>query len=107
MAADGNRYAALIWDAFLYQLGKQVGAMAAVLKGDVKAIILTGGMAHDKELVESLRSRIGFIAPLEVRPGEFELEALAAGAERVLTGEEEAVIYTGKRVFTGFDHLKK
>ncbi len=106
-AADGDRYAALIWDAFLYQLAKQVGAMAASLKGDVKAIILTGGMAHDDSLVDALKAQVGFIAPIEVRPGEFELEALAAGAVRVLSGEEEALAYTGKRVFTDFSALKQ
>ena len=105
-AKDGDRYAALIWDAFLYQLAKQVGAMAAVLKGDVKAIILTGGMAHDKALVQSLKDQVGFIAPIEVRPGEFELEALAAGVERVLSGEEAAKTYTGERVFKNFEALK-
>ena len=102
MAADGNRYAALVWDAFLYQISKQVGAMAATLKGDVKAIILTGGMAHDKSLCDCVKESCGFIAPVEVRPGEFELEALAAGARRVLSGEEQAQTYTGERVFTGF-----
>ena len=107
MAEDGNRYAALIWDAFLYQIAKQIGAMAVTLKGDVKAILLTGGIAHDKGLVASIQESCGFIAPVRVYAGEFELEALANGAERVLSGKEEAKTYTGKRVFTGFDYLKQ
>lgn len=104
---DGDEYAALIYRAFIYQVAKQVGSMAAVVDGQVDAIILTGGISHDEELVEALKKKIGFIAPLIVRPGEFELEALAAGALRVLNGEEQPKTYTGIPVFTGFDHLRR
>ena len=106
-AEEGDQYAALIWKAFLYQIAKQIGAMAVTLKGDVKAILLTGGIAHDKGLVDSVKESCDFIAPVLPYPGEFELEALAAGVERVLSGKEEAKIYTGQRVFRNFDALKK
>jgi len=103
MIRAGNAYAKLVYDAFQYQIAKEIGAMAAVLEGQVDAIILTGGIAHDRDLVATLKARCGFIAPVEVRAGEFEMEALAAGALRVLTGQEEALVYTGVPVFSGFD----
>lgn len=74
-----TKYAKLIYDAFQYQIAKEIGAMAVVLKGKVDAIVLTGGISHDKGLVANLTEQVGWIAPIEVRAGEFEMEALAAG----------------------------
>ncbi|MEG2421961.1 MAG: butyrate kinase, partial [Oscillospiraceae bacterium] len=91
MIADGNRYAAMVYSTFQYQVAKQVGAMAAVLRGDVDAIVLTGGIAHDDVLCQNLSDRLSFIAPIIIRAGEYEMEALCTGAERVLSGQEEAV----------------
>lgn len=102
MKADGNRYAGLVYDAMIYQIGKTAGSMAAVLRGEVDAIILTGGISHDPYLVEVLTGMLGFIAPIQVMAGEFEMEALAAGAIRVLEGKEEAKIYSGEPVWKGF-----
>ena len=90
----------------LSQIAKTAGSMAAVLCGEVDGIILTGGIAHDKYLVEQLTRRLQFIAPITVMAGEFEMEALAAGARRVLLGEEPALEYTGKPVWNGFDAEK-
>ena len=45
---------------------------------------------------------LSFIAPVTVMAGEFEMEALAAGAIRALSGEEEAKTYTGIPVWSGF-----
>ena len=67
--------------------------MACVLSGKVDQIIVTGGIAYNKEVVDVLQERAGWIAPLTVYPGEDELLALAQGAIRVLTGEEEAMKY--------------
>ncbi|MBP1736573.1 MAG: buk [Oscillospiraceae bacterium] len=106
MIKQGNKYAKLVYDTFQYQIAKEIGSMAAVLKGKVDAIILTGGIAHDKELCANMKEYVGFIAPIEVRAGEFEMEALSSGAYRVLTGHEEAKPYTGEKVFTNFDALK-
>jgi butyrate kinase len=86
----GDRDAALIFDAMVYQIGKEAGAMAAVLKGKVDAILLTGGMAHSERVVARLRSYLEWIAPVTVYPGEDELLALAEGVFRVLNGEEQA-----------------
>lgn len=102
MIEEGNQYAKLIYDAMIYEIGKTAGSMAAVLKGKVDGIVLTGGISYDAYVVESLKEMLSFIAPIEVMAGEFEMEALAAGAVRVLKGEEEAKVYTGEPVWNGF-----
>ncbi len=73
----------------VYQIAKEAGAMAAVLEGKADAVLLTGGMAHSARVVQSLRSYLGWIAPVHVYPGEDELQALAEGVFRVLDGEEK------------------
>ena len=102
-AAAGDAAARRAWDALLYQLTKAICAMAGVLGGHVDAILLGGGMAHSAELVDHVRKTCGWVAPVTAYPGEFELEAMAAGARRVLSGQEEAKVYTGVPVFQGFD----
>ena len=99
----GDQYAALIYDALIYQIGKFIGAYAAVLHGQVDAIILTGGIARDENLVARVTEMVSFIAPVKAMPGEFEMEALAAGALRVLRGEETPKEYTGVPVWSEFD----
>ena len=100
---SGDRYAELVYESMIYQIAKQIGAMAAVLKGKVDAIILTGGIARDNKLVETLKESIEFVATVTAIPGEFEMEALAAGALRVLKGEETSLEYSGVPVWNGFD----
>ena len=99
----GDAYAKLIYDAMIYQIGKNIGAYATVMNGEVDAILLTGGIAHDAYLVEGITKMVKYIAPVKVFAGEFEMEALAAGAWRVLTGREEAKVYTGIPVWNGFE----
>jgi butyrate kinase len=91
--AAGDSHAALVFDAMVYQIAKEIGAMAAALRGHIDAILVTGGMAHSKKLVANLRSHIYWVAPLHVYAGEDELQALAEGALRVLRGEEQAQEY--------------
>ena len=98
----GDVKAKLAWDAMEYTMVKWTAMMAGALRGKVDAILITGGMAHDKELVGRLTEDCSWIAPVYVYAGSFETEALAAGAERVLSGEEEAKTYTGKPVWSGF-----
>jgi butyrate kinase len=74
----------------IYQIGKEAGAMAAVLAGKVDAVLVTGGMAHSERVVGRLRGFVEWIAPVKIYPGEDELRALAEGVFRVLDGEEEA-----------------
>jgi len=83
----------LIQDAMSYQIGKAIGAMAAVLKGKVDGILLTGGIAHNPFLVDYVKEMVGFIAPLKVYPGEDEMRALAMNGLMVLRGELSTKIY--------------
>jgi butyrate kinase len=87
---SGDAEASLVFEAMVYQIAKEAGAMAAVLSGNVDAILLTGGMAHSHRVIACLRDRLAFIAPLRVYPGENELQALAEGVFRVLDGLEPA-----------------
>lgn len=91
----GDELASAVVEAMVYQIGKETGAMAAVLRGGVNggkvdAVLVTGGMAHSERMVEKLRGPVDWIAPIAVYPGEDELRALAEGVFRVLDGEEEA-----------------
>ncbi len=92
-AEAGDERAALVQDAMCYNIGKSVGAMAAVLKGDVDAIIITGGIAHDKYVCKYISDMVSYIAEVVVMPGENELEALAANALRVLQGKLTPKVY--------------
>ena len=85
-AANGDKAAARAWGAMFYQLNKYIGSMATVLEGKVDGILLGGGMVHNEGLVQSLKDYCGWIAPVTAYPGEFEMEAMAAGAIRVLAG---------------------
>ena len=89
----GDEKAALLFDALSYQLCKDIGAMAVVLYGQIDAIAFTGGMAHSQRLCRSMEERVGFLAPVMLFPGEEEMAALAMGAWRVLTGEQQALDY--------------
>jgi len=89
----GDEKAKLVMDAFIYQLGKNIGAMAAVLKGQVDQIIITGGIAYNSRVTDAIAEYVSFIAPVKVYPGEDELLALAQGAIRVMNGEEEVQVY--------------
>ena len=86
----GDEQARLVYEAMIYQIGKEAGAMTAVLEGRVDAVLLTGGMAFSERLLAHLEPYIRWIAPITVYPGEDELEALAHGVFRVLDGEEPA-----------------
>ena len=88
--AAGDEKAKLVYDAMLYGAAKSIGALAAAADGQIDRIILTGGLAHSQYVAEYLTKKVSFIAPVEVMAGEFEMEALAAGACRVLAGEERA-----------------
>ncbi|SHJ17594.1 butyrate kinase [Dethiosulfatibacter aminovorans DSM 17477] len=94
MCDEGDQNARLIYEGMAYQIAKDIAANAAVLEGNVDAIVITGGIAYDVEFVSWIEKRVGFIAEVLVFPGEDELEALAEGGLRVLKGEEEAKIYS-------------
>jgi len=90
---QGDEHARLIVDAMIYHIAKNIAAEAAVLCGNVDAILITGGMAHSDYIISRLRKRIGFLAPVYTFPGEDEMEALALNALAVLQGKREAKIY--------------
>ncbi len=90
---EGDNYAELVYKGMAYQIAKEIGAGATVLKGEVDAILLTGGVAYDTEFISWIIERVGFIARVMVFPGEFEMIALAQGALRVLAGQEEVRTY--------------
>ena len=90
---DGDQNAKLVFEAMAYQIAKEIGAMSTVIEGKVDAIVLTGGMAFSDKLVELIKARVEFIAPLYIFPGEQEMKALALGAHRVINGEEKAKVY--------------
>ena len=92
-AEAGDEKYKLIFEAMGYQVAKEIGKCAAVLKGKVDAIILTGGIAYGKPMVSYISERVEFICPVVVYPGEDELLALAEGGLRVLRGQEKAKEY--------------
>lgn len=94
---EGTEEEKFIIDAMVYQIAKEIGGMCAVLKGKVVAIVITGGIANNVEVVEKIKSYVFKFAPVFSVPGEFEMEALAKGALRVLKGEEEAKIWGEKK----------
>jgi butyrate kinase len=90
---NGNKEYRMIYEGMAYQVSKEIGALATVLKGEVDAICITGGLAYSKIMVDWITERVKWIAPVKVYPGEEEMKALAMGAYRVLTGEEMAKEY--------------
>lgn len=90
----GDLHAMLILRAMCFTTAKAIGEMAVALKGNVDAILITGGVAHSKRLTDFIAEYVDFIAPIYVYPGENELESLSQNALAVLTGEREAKVYT-------------
>lgn len=101
--ANGDRWAKLVYDAFAYDLAKHIGSYACVLQGHVDAVVMTGGVSNDETFIENVKKYAGWIAPFIVFGGDFEMEALASGAVRALTGKEALQEYTGIPVWDGFD----
>lgn len=93
MVEEGDAYAKLIYEAMAYQISKDIGAAATVLKGKIDGILITGGIAYSKKMVGLIKESVEFLGEIHIYPGEDELLALAEAAVRVLDGEEEAMIY--------------
>lgn len=90
---NGNSEYEIVYEAMAYQISKEIGALAAVFEGNVDAIVITGGIAYDKNFIGWITKRVNFIAEVMIYPGEKEMEALALGALRVLRNEEKARDY--------------
>ncbi len=93
MIPSGDKHAALVHEAMAYQVGKAIGEMATVLEGKVDAILLTGGIAWNPLMVESIKKKVSFLAPIAVYPGEDEMAALAFNGLAALRGETEILSY--------------
>ena len=93
MAEAGDEKAKLIQEAMAYQVAKEIGAMSTVLMGKVDAILLTGGIAYGKPFVDSVIKRITHLAPVQVYPGEDEMQALAMNGFMVINNEVEVKEY--------------
>lgn len=91
--AKEDDFAKVVIDAMIMQLSKDIGSLAPVVNGEVDNIILTGGMAYSEYLTEEMKKRVSYIADVCVIPGTFEMEALAKGIYRVITGKENAHIF--------------
>jgi butyrate kinase len=92
-AKDGDEACATFLKGFCVSVAKYIGALATVVGGKVDAIVLTGGIAHSADITKDIASRVSFIAPVEVYPGENELESLAENGYNILAGEEEIKEY--------------
>lgn len=93
MIEKGDEKAKFIFEGMAYQISKEIGSMAAVLKGNIDAIVLTGGLAYSARLTNWIKERVSFIAPVYLLPGEGEMEALNDGARRVMDKKETVIIY--------------
>lgn len=104
MIAAGNEEVSLVFNAMAYQNAKAIAINSVSLKGQVDAIILTGGAAYSKLLTDTIREYVRFIAPVIVIPGENEIESLAQGGARILKGEEPVNTYVWPE---GFERRKE
>ncbi|MGA1847520.1 butyrate kinase [Deferribacter abyssi] len=93
MIRYGDNKAKKVLDAFVYNISKEIGGLFAAAKGKIDGIVLTGGLANSKLIVEKIKNYVGFMSEIYVVPGEYEIEALINGAIRVLKGEDNAKIY--------------
>ena len=105
LVEKGDRKATLVWNTMVYQVCKMIGEMGAVLCGKVDGILLTGGLVRFADIVDGVKARCGFIAPISVYQGEMEQEALAYPALRALRGEIKPLSYSGRNVWNGFEGI--
>lgn len=94
-AREGDTFAAFIYDAMIYQIVKEIGAMASVLDFDLDGIVVTGGVANGARLASEIERKCRKLAPVFVFPGENENEAIAASIQRVLRGREKPLLWPG------------
>ena len=103
---EGDKKAAMVYEAMAYQVSKDISSLGAVVYGKVDAVILTGGIAHSKMFTGWIKERVEFLAPVIIMPGSMEMEALAGGVTRVLNGEEPVNDYADVRLRVLFEDLQ-
>ena len=94
MIESGDQKAEMVFDAMAYNVAKEIASLSPIFKGNLDAIVLTGGIAHNKDFIKLLQERVEFLAPVKIFPGEDEMAALCQGGLRVLTNEEEVKTWT-------------
>ena len=97
---NGDKKAKLVYDGMIYQIAKEIGAMAAVLDGKVDAIFITGGLAYSEYITSKIKKKVAFIADVVIYPGAEEMNSLAEGVLRVLKGEEDIMHYKEGKIST-------
>ena len=102
-AREGDPKARLIQNAMAYQISKEIGALAAALGGEVHAILITGGIAHNPDLTGYIKEKVAFIAPVFIYPGEDEMRALSQNGAMLLSGKIKAREYTPDNLVQGID----
>ena len=98
LAKSGNELAQTFLKAYVLNICKYIAAMAATADGKVDAILLTGGIARSKDLMDAITNKIGFIAPVEVYPGEDEINSLAENGYLILSGKTKIQTYDKDRL---------
>ena len=100
----GDARARQVYEGMAYQIAKSIGTLAVALRGRIDVILLTGSLAHSALLTEMIKRFVAFLAPVDIYPGENEMEALALGALRVLRGQETAAPFNPvKKVTLHYD----
>ncbi len=94
---EGDPEVVSVLDAFAYQISKWICSMVPAFDGErVDRIILTGGAARCKPVVDYILSHVSAVpCGVTVYPGENEMGALVKGALRVLSGKEKSKDYVG------------
>lgn len=105
MKEEGDPKATIVWNTMIYQICKVIGEMSTVLKGHVDGILLTGGLIRFRDIVDGIKDRCEWIAPVSLYPGEMEQEALAYPVLKALQGKARVLTYTGRPVWNGFEGL--
>lgn len=95
---NGDKKAKLAYEGMIYQIAKEIGAMATVLNGDVDAIFITGGLAQSKYITNRIMKKVEYISEVFVYPGAEEMENLAQGALRVLRNKEKYMKYEDGKI---------
>lgn len=89
----GDEYSKKVLDAMIFQIAKEIGSRAAIIKGQVDQIIFTGGVSYSEYVIDGIKSYISYVAPITVYPGELEMEALAYGAYSVIEDSNKLKYY--------------